>query len=157
VVAVDHIAVAVPDLEAAILWTEKCFGAKVREVRETAGKRTGMRSAVVELGALVIVLVQGTEEGSQVTEFVRKHGPGVQHIALRVESMTQAIDSLHSGEVPLATPLLHDEAARLKQIFTVRSPETGLMMEFIERGAGGEFSERNVTRLFEALEERELY
>lgn len=157
VVAVDHIAVAVTDLDAAIAWVTSALGCSVQEERQTVGKHSGMRSAVVCLGALTLVLVQGTEAGSQVSEFVDRKGCGVQHIALRVQSIAQAVESLQARGVAFATPVLRDEQAGLAQIFTLRDPATGLMVEFIERGAGSGFSDSNVTRLFETLEERQLY
>jgi methylmalonyl-CoA/ethylmalonyl-CoA epimerase len=157
VVAIDHIAVAVPDLDAAVAWAQKALGCELVDARDTHGKTSGMKSAVMRLGGFTLVFVQGTDKTSQVTEFVDKCGPGVQHIALRVNNLAAAIASLQSKGVEFATPLLEDNAAGLAQIFTVRDPSTGLMLEFIQRSAGTGFSDKNVTKLFESLEERKLY
>jgi methylmalonyl-CoA/ethylmalonyl-CoA epimerase len=153
IVGIDHIAVAVPDLEAAVQWATSVLGCSVIEERVTTGKRSGMKSAAVRLGGLTLVFVEGTGRDSQVTQFVERHGPGVQHIALRVKDIGQAISSL--PDMAFSTPRL--DCAPLSQIFSVRDPDTGLMLELIERRNYEGFSDQNVEALFKSLEERELY
>ena len=84
-----------------------------------------------------------TGSDSQVTQFVERHGAGVQHIALRVKDMGQAISALHT--MPFSTPRLDCEP--LSQIFSVRDPATGLMLELIERRNYDGFSDQNVQAL----------
>lgn len=153
IVGIDHIAVAVPNLDAAVQWSQKVLGCSVIEERVTAGKRSGMKSATVRVGGLTLVLVQGTGSESQVTQFVERHGAGVQHIALRVNDIGQAISSL--PHMAYSTPRL--DCAPLSQIFSVRNPDTGLMIELIERRDFDGFSDQNVDALFKSLEERNFY
>lgn len=153
IVGIDHIAVAVPNLDAAVRWATSVLGCKVVEERITKGRRSGMKSAAVRIGALTIVLVEGIGSESQVTQFVERHGAGVQHIALRVKNLGEAISSL--PHMAFSTPRL--DCAPLSQIFSVRNPDTGLMLELIERRNYEGFSDQNVDALFKALEERELY
>jgi methylmalonyl-CoA/ethylmalonyl-CoA epimerase len=153
IIGIDHIAVAVPDLQAAVAWATGQLGCKVIEERTTTGKHSGMKSAAVRLGALTLVFVEGTGSDSQVTQFVERHGAGVQHIALRVKDMGQAISALHT--MPFSTPRLDCEP--LSQIFSVRDPATGLMLELIERRNYDGFSDQNVQALFDSLEEKDLY
>ena len=103
--------------------------------------------------ALTLVFVEGTGSGSQVTQFVERHGAGVQHIALHVKDMGQTISALHTR--PFSTPKLDCEP--LSQIFSVRDPATGLMLELIERRNYDGFSDQNVQALFDSLEEKDLY
>jgi methylmalonyl-CoA epimerase len=153
IVGIDHIAVAVPDLQAAVQWAQNLLGCEVIEERVTTGKHSGMKSAAVRLGALKIVFVEGTGEDSQVTQFVQRHGAGVQHIALRVQDIGQAISAL--PRMAFSTPRL--DCDPLSQIFSVRDPATGLMIELIERRNYEGFSDENVQALFKSLEERNLY
>src|SRR5260370_11772889 len=83
----DHIAVAVPDLEASISWFTTVLGFSLKERRNTEGSKTGMISAVLEAGPLNIVLLQGTTPESQVSRFVQHYGPGVQHLAIQVDNI----------------------------------------------------------------------
>lgn len=153
IVGIDHIAVAVPDLQAAVQWSQNVLGCQVIEERVTTGNHSGMKSAAVRLGALTIVFVEGTGSDSQVTQFVKRHGAGVQHIALRVKDIGQAISSL--PHMTFSTPRLDCEP--LSQIFSLRDPATGLMIELIERRNYEGFSDENVQALFKSLEERSLY
>ena len=155
VIGIDHVAVAVDDLAGAIEWARGKLGCALVEERETLGRRSGMKSAVLRLGGMVIVLVQGTNEDSQVTQFVDRHGPGVQHIALQVRNLGQAITTLEASGMEFSTPRLDGEG--LSQIFALRDPKTGLMIEVIERRNYAGFSDENVRRLFNSLEQRGLY
>ncbi|HET7865283.1 MAG TPA: VOC family protein [Burkholderiaceae bacterium] len=156
VVGIDHVAVAVGDLEAAVDWAIGQLGCRLRELRETRGEASGMRSAVLELGGLILVLVQGTSASSQVAQFVARHGPGVQHLALRVSDITQASSALARRGMHFSTPQLDGDD--LSQIFSTRDPRTGLMLELIQRHNGYlGFSDENVTRLFRSLEQRGEY
>jgi len=155
VVGIDHIAVAVQDLGDALNFACQTLGCTLVEMRETQGRLSGMRSAVLRLGGLVLVLVEGTTDQSQVAQFVAEHGSGVQHIALRVQDLTQAIRELESTGMKFSTPRLDSEG--LSQIFSVRDGSTGLMVEFIERRNYDGFSDENVQRLFQSLEARGTY
>ena len=147
---------AVGDLEGAIAWAISKLGCVLVERRETQGRRSGMKSAVLRLGGLVIVLVQGTNAESQVTQFVEMHGPGVQHIGLLVRHLGQAITALEANGMEFSTPRLDGEEG-LSQIFSARDPSSGLMIEFIERRNYAGFSDENVRRLFSSLEQRGVY
>jgi len=155
VIGIDHVAVAVVDLTAAIQWAVDKLGCTLIEERETQGRYSGMKSAVVRLGGVVIVLVQGTNSESQVAQFTQRHGPGVQHVALNVRDLGHAIDTLQARGLEFSTPRLDGEG--LSQIFGMRDPATGLMIELIERRNYTGFSDENVRRLFSSLETRQLY
>lgn len=156
VVGIDHVAVAVGDLETAVDWATGQLGCRLREQRETQGELSGMRSAVLELGGLTLVLVQGTSASSQVAQFVARHGPGVQHLALRVSDIGQATSALARRGLSFSTPQL--DGNDLSQIFSTRDHRTGLMIELIQRHNGYKgFSDENVTRLFRSLEQRGEY
>jgi 4-hydroxyphenylpyruvate dioxygenase-like putative hemolysin len=155
ILGIDHIAVAVPDLGAAVAWARAKLGCELSEERETQGRHSGMKGATLRLGGLVLVFVEGIGTNSQVTQFVQRHGPGVQHIALRVQNIGQAIIALQANDLAFGTPRL--DSVPLSQIFSVRDAATGLMVEFIERRNYEGFSDENVQRLFDSLEEKQLY
>jgi methylmalonyl-CoA/ethylmalonyl-CoA epimerase len=153
ILGIDHVAVAVPSLEAAVQWSTSVLGCQVLEERVTKGRHSGMKSAAVRLGALTIVFVEGIGSESQVTQFVERHGAGVQHIALRVKDIGEAISAL--PQMRFSTPRL--DCPPLSQIFSLRDPDTGLMLELIERRNYEGFSDQNVEALFKSLEERSIY
>lgn len=150
----DHVAIAVPDLESSIAWYTKSFGFEVAERRETKGRKTGMVSAVLTGGPITLVLVQGTSPESQVSKYIEHYGPGVQHIAVGVRDLPKLAKSLEASSVELDTGLIEGDG--ICQLFTKRDPGSGMMFELIER-KGGSFSDETVQQLFEQLEESDSY
>ena len=86
---IDHVAIAVPDLETSIEFYSKVLGFELVERRRTEGTATAMVSAVMKAGPLTFVLIQGTSPQSQVSRFIEHYGPGVQHIAISVENIEE--------------------------------------------------------------------
>jgi methylmalonyl-CoA/ethylmalonyl-CoA epimerase len=154
IVGIDHVAVAVADLEEAIRWYTKTLGFRCVERRETRGERTGMISAVMVAGAAVIVLIQGMEPESQVCRFMQRFGSGVQHLALQVRDFDRALAAIREAGAALDTSII--EGIGLRQAFLRRDPGSGVRIEIIYRG-GGEFSDRSVQQLFRDFEADDLY
>ena len=155
VVGIDHIALAVPDLEAAIQWVNNVLGFHLEESRETYGKHSGMKSAVLRLGEVTIVLTEGIGEKSQTSQFVENFGAGVQHVAFRVKNLGDAITSMQGNGLEFSSPRLDSDG--LSQIFSHRNLATGLMVELIERRNYDGFRDENVQRLFDSLESEEIF
>ena len=149
--AIDHVAIAVEELEAAIEWYSSNLGFEVAERRHTQGASTAMVSAVMKAGAAVVVLVQGTSPDSQISRFVARHGSGVQHLALQVTDLDAAIAQFTSaaGEIDVI------EEEGIRQVFLRRDAGSGVRIELIER-RGGTFNDRSVENLFRAFEKKDL-
>lgn len=157
IIGIDHVALAVLDLESAITFYTNLLGFKLVERRETHGTKSSMVSAVVEQGSLTFVLLQGINPESQVSQYITHYGPGVQHIAIAVKSLNQCVQRLKSAGFLFDTETIED--TDLKQIFSVRDANTGMMFEFIERapGTAKAFSSKNVQQLFAQLEAQAVY
>lgn len=155
IVGIDHIALAVPDLNAAVEWMQKNIGFCLDDVRQTNGKKSGMKSAVLRLGPITVVVTQGVGESSQTSQYIENFGAGVHHVAFQVNDLGQAIQSMQSKGVEFSTPRLDSDG--LSQIFLNRDRSTGLMIEFIERRNFEGFRDENVQRLFDALEVQDIY
>lgn len=152
--SVDHIAVAVHDLEQSIEFYSKVLGFQLHERRRTEGKATAMVSAVMKAGPITVVLLQGTSPESQVSKYVDNYGPGVQHIAIEVENLPQVAEDLKNAGLEFDTTVISSPG--LRQIFTHREPNSGMMFELIER-MGGDFSDESVQNLFEQLERKDTF
>jgi methylmalonyl-CoA/ethylmalonyl-CoA epimerase len=152
--AIDHVAIAVPELEQSIAFFTDVLGFELHERRKTEGERTAMISAVLKAGPLTFVLLQGTSPQSQVSKFIEHYGPGVQHIAIAVEDLPAVAEGLRSSGMEFDTTVI--ESAGLRQIFTHRDAGSGLMLELIER-KGGDFSDQSVQQLFSQLEKKSAF
>jgi methylmalonyl-CoA/ethylmalonyl-CoA epimerase len=154
VIGLDHIAVAVPDLEEAIRWYCFALGFTVLERRVTRGAHTSMISAVMSAGTAIVVLVQGCEPESQVQQFINRYGPGVQHIAFSVSDLDEALATVRANGGDSDTGILADLGIR--QTFLARDAATGVRIELIER-RGGDFTDASVEGLFRTMERRGIY
>jgi len=152
---IDHVAIAVLDLEKAIQFYTGIFSFEVVERRTTKGKKSGMISAVLAGNDYTLVLVQGDSPASQVSRYIEKYGPGVQHMAFEVEDIESIAKKLKEKGFEFITDVI--TAPGLKQIFSCRDANSGMMIELIERNQNYGFDDSNVNQLFEALENSDYY
>jgi methylmalonyl-CoA epimerase len=102
---IDHIAIAVKDLEAAIRYYQNAFGATVdhREVVES----DGVEEALLKVAESYIQLLTPTRPDSPVAKAIEKRGEGLHHIGYRVNNCAEALAAMIAAG---ATPI--DKAPR---------------------------------------------
>ena len=102
---IDHIAIAVKDLEAAIAYYQNAFGATVdhREVVES----DGVEEALLKVAESYIQLLTPTRPDSPVAKSLEKRGEGLHHIGYRVSNCAEALAAMIAAG---ATPI--DKAPR---------------------------------------------
>jgi 4-hydroxyphenylpyruvate dioxygenase-like putative hemolysin len=155
-IRIDHIAVAVSDLDTSVRWYRDVLGFQVVQERDTRGEMTGMVSAVLEAGPITFVLVQGTSPESQVSRFIARYGNSVQHVAIAVRDLEGLRHKLLASGAAFNTTII--EGKGIRQMFTRRDPGSGQMIEFIERLADdGDFTDESVHELFAQLEKNDAY
>ncbi|HEX5133614.1 MAG TPA: methylmalonyl-CoA epimerase [Candidatus Krumholzibacteria bacterium] len=96
---IDHVAIAVEDLDAAIALFENVLGMKVTHREDIAGY--GVRVATVATGGTDVELVQGTTPDSPISKFVAARGPGMHHIAFAVDDIEKALAGMKERGVDL--------------------------------------------------------
>ncbi len=96
---IDHVAIAVPDLEAAIAYYADTFGAVV-EHREVVAS-DGVEEALLKVADSYIQLLTPTRPDSPVAKYLEKKGPGLHHVGYRVADCAVALQSVkdHGGQV----------------------------------------------------------
>ncbi|MFM8383182.1 MAG: VOC family protein, partial [Actinomycetota bacterium] len=102
---IDHVAIAVRDLEAAIDYYQRAFGAEVdhREIVES----DGVEEALLKVAESYVQLLTPTREDSPVAKAIEKRGEGLHHIGYRVRNCAEALDAMVAAG---ATPI--DKAPR---------------------------------------------
>jgi 4-hydroxyphenylpyruvate dioxygenase-like putative hemolysin len=95
-----------------------------------------------------IFVSEGTP-GSIVNEWVKQHGPGIHHIAIQVDSVEKTMNDWKRKGWAEFTSDAPMKCEGLTQVFTKPSQLTGVIFEFIERGAFG-FCKENVKALMES-------
>ena len=89
---IDHVAIAVNDLEAAIDYYKRAFGATVdhREIVE----RDGVEEALLKVAESYVQLLTPTRPDSPVARALEKRGEGLHHIGYRVNDCKAALDAM---------------------------------------------------------------
>lgn len=153
---IDHIAIAVADLEVALELFQGVLGFELIQRRVVNGTRTGMISAELKYNDIYFVLCQGTEPESQVSRLIEHCGPGVAHIALAVDDVEATAHHLKSRGLKFDTNVIKGNG--LTQTFSSRDANSGLSFEFIQRSPDEQgFQEGNIRELFEQLERSGAY
>ena len=106
--AVDHVGIAVADLDDAIEWYGRHFGLEV--VHEEVNEEQGVREAMLQVGgdpsATQIQLLAPLRPDSPIGWFLDRSGPGIQQLAYRVDDIDAASATLRERGLRL----LYDEA-----------------------------------------------
>ncbi len=89
---IDHVAIAVHDLEAAIDYYSRAFGSEVhhREVVDS----DGVEEALIKVADSYIQLTAATRPDSPIAKFLEKRGEGLHHVGYRVDNCAQALESM---------------------------------------------------------------
>lgn len=153
ILGIDHIALAVSDIDAA-LPAYSALGFSLLERSEVQGEHSGMLYATLKSRDATLVLVQGTSPASQVSLFIDRFGAGMHHVAFAVTDLDEALRRASEAGISTDTPVVSDTGIR--QTFLHRDERTGVRIELIERH-DAPFSERNVEQLFRSLEAKGLY
>jgi methylmalonyl-CoA epimerase len=96
---IDHVAIAVPDLESAIAYYADTFGATV-DHRERV-ESDGVEEALLKVADSYIQLLTPIRDDSPVAKYLEKKGPGQHHVGYRVADCATALQSVkdHGGQV----------------------------------------------------------
>jgi methylmalonyl-CoA/ethylmalonyl-CoA epimerase len=102
---IDHVAIAVRDLDAAVAYYRDTFGAEV--VHRERVESDGVEEALIAVAESYIQLVSPTRPDSPVAAFLERRGEGLHHVGYRVADCAAAL-----GAVRDAGGRLIDEAPR---------------------------------------------
>jgi methylmalonyl-CoA/ethylmalonyl-CoA epimerase len=91
----DHVGIAVRDLDAAIDYYRDTFGATVAH-RETI-ELDGVEEALIAVADSYIQLLCPTRPDSPVARFLERRGEGLHHVGYRVDDCAEALESVRKG------------------------------------------------------------
>lgn len=99
---IDHVAIAVHDLDAAVAYYSEAFGAEVAH-RETV-ESDGVEEALVKVADSYIQLTAATRPDSPIAKFLERRGEGLHHVGYRVDDCTAALAAMiDAGATPIDT------------------------------------------------------
>ncbi len=97
---IDHVAIAVRDLDAAVAYYRDAFGADVHH-RETVDS-DGVEEALVKVADSYIQLTAATTPDSPIAKYIDKRGEGLHHVGYRVDNCAEALAAMvAAGATPI--------------------------------------------------------
>ena len=89
---IDHVGIAVRDLDAAVEWYEKMFGATVAH-RERI-ESDGVDEALIKVADSYIQLLQPFTDTSPLAKYMERNGEGLHHIGYRVDNCDEVLEAV---------------------------------------------------------------
>jgi len=126
---INHVAIVVQDLDAALSFWQKTFGLKLDHVEEVPSQKS--KVAFLPLGESEIELVQPTTTDSGLAGFLEKRGEGMHHVCIEVEDIEAALAELKSKGVRLINGVPEELPGR-KMAFIHPKAANGVLIELYE-------------------------
>lgn len=128
---IEHIGIAVKDLESSIQFYEDKMGLKCYRVEEVPEQK--VKTAFFKIGQTKIELLESTSPDGPVGKFVKKHGEGLHHLAFAVEDLKENLAELEKKEVRLIDRTPRIGAERLNIAFLHPKSTFGVLTELCEQ------------------------
>lgn len=128
---VDHIGIAVKDIDEALKFYCDALGLRCARIEEVEGQK--VKIAFIPAGETTLELVQATDSESAVAKFIEKRGEGIQHIALRVKNIEESMKTLQENGVDLIDSIPRKGAHGSKIVFMHPKSTYGALIELVER------------------------
>ncbi len=96
---IEHIGIAVENLDKAIEYWEKAMGLTCYKIEEVADQK--VRTAFFKVGEVKIELLEATDSESTIASFIEKKGQGIHHIAFAVEDTNLALSEAKEAGIRL--------------------------------------------------------
>jgi len=128
-IKINHVAIVVQDIDAALRFWEQTFGIELDYIEEVPSQKS--KVAFLPLGESEIELVQPTTSDSGLANFLEKRGEGMHHICVEVEDIDAALAELKSKGVRLINEVPEELPGR-KMAFVHPKAANGVLVELYQ-------------------------
>ncbi|MDH5691145.1 MAG: methylmalonyl-CoA epimerase [Candidatus Bathyarchaeota archaeon] len=128
---INHIGVAVKDLNEAIKFYEENLGLEIEGIEEV--KEQKVKVAFIPVGESRIELLQSTDPDGPVAKFIGKRGEGIHHISLEVDHIEDFLQKLKEKGVQLIDEKPRVGAHGMKVAFLHPRSAKGVLLELCEK------------------------
>jgi methylmalonyl-CoA/ethylmalonyl-CoA epimerase len=134
VTAIDHVGVAVADLDEAIEFYRVTFGLEVthQEVNDDQGVREAMLRAPGDTAGAALQLLAPSRPDSTIAKFLDRSGPGLQQLAYRVTDVEEAAEALRAKGLRLLFEHAKRGTADSRVNFVHPKDAGGVLVELVE-------------------------
>jgi len=127
---IEHIGIAVSNLEASIDFYEKVFDLKCYNIEEVTEQK--VRTAFFMVGQTKIELLESTDPQGPIGKFIDKRGEGIHHIAFAVKDIKKQLKHAEDQGVMLIDTTPRKGAERLDIAFLHPKSTSGVLIEICE-------------------------
>lgn len=128
-IKINHVAIVVQDIDAALNFWEQIFGLKLDHVEDVPSQKS--KVAFLPLGESEIELVQPTTSDSGLANFLEKRGEGMHHICIEVSDIDATLAELKSKGVRLINEVPEELPGR-KMAFIHPKAANGVLVELYQ-------------------------
>jgi methylmalonyl-CoA/ethylmalonyl-CoA epimerase len=126
--AIEHIGIAVQNLEESIKYYENVLGLECYAVEEVVDQK--VKTAFFKVGDTKIELLESTDPSGPIGKFIDKKGPGVHHIAFAVDNVKESLQEVEEKGIRLIDKQPRSGAENLQIGFLHPKSTGGVLTEF---------------------------
>ena len=126
---VDHVGIAVKNLDESVKFYES-LGFKATGYEVVAEQK--VKVAFLPCGDSEVELLESTEPDGPIARFIEKNGPGIQHVAIRVDDIDKALEELKAKEVRLIDQTPRYGAGNARIAFVHPKATGGVLLELTQ-------------------------
>ena len=127
---IDHIGIATRGIESAMDFWSEALGIGAVETEEVSEQR--VRVAMLPVGESHIELLEATSPDSPIARFIEKRGPGIHHIALRVDDIRAELARLKESGARLIDETPRVGAGGCLVAFVHPTATNGVLLELVQ-------------------------
>ena len=128
---IEHIGIAVRNLEESIKFYEDTFGLKCYAIEEVKDQK--VRTAFFKVGQTKIELLESTEPDGPIGKFIEKRGEGVHHIAFAVNNIELALTEIEKKGIRVIDKQPRNGVEELEIAFLHPKSTFGVLIELCEK------------------------
>jgi len=128
---IEHIGIAVTNLDEAIAYWENVVGLTCYAIEEVADQK--VRTAFFQIGEVKIELLESTDPEGPIGKFIEKKGAGVHHIAFAVENADKALTDAVEKGIQLIDQKSRKGAEKMNIGFLHPKSTLGVLTEFCSK------------------------
>ena len=129
---IDHVGIAVPELEAAVEHHRRTLG--IEPSHRERVEDQGVEEVLFPVGTSYIQLLGALGPETPVGRFLARHGPGVHHVAYRVDDVAAALDHLRAEGVRLVDEAPRRGSRGTRIAFVHPQGMGGVLVELVQEG-----------------------
>lgn len=128
---IEHIGIAVKNLNESIKFYENILGLKCFAVEEVTDQK--VKTAFFQIGQTKIELLESTDPEGPIGKFIEKRGEGIHHIAYAAQGLTLSLEELKENGIKLIDENPRKGAEGLNIAFIHPSSTFGVLTELCEK------------------------